>query len=52
MIGCVLVLNNLVGSSFTIGLLVYGAILEMMVRGAHNKFPDFFVWALLLIVHA
>ena len=41
-------------SNFEIKLLTYGsnifAILTLRLRGALNKFPDFFVWALLLTV--
>ena len=37
--------------TFEKGALDYGCQLYLYVWGSLNKFPDFFVWALLLIVH-
>ena len=47
--GVVVMENRPFGSPSTIlSLLVY---IHIYIRGSLNKFPDFFVWALLLIVH-
>ena len=48
-IWCILTLDWTVNLRFPCSSIVPGR--SSMLRGAYDKFPDFFVWALLLIVH-
>ena len=36
---------------FVNGISSFVGLFNANVRGAYDKFPDFFVWALLLIIH-